>query len=236
MQEITMKKVVLFGNSLYAESLYFCLTDDSSFEVAGFTVDQEYISDDTLFGLPVVPFEDVESMFPPDEYSMLLALSFQRLNRLREEKYFQAKAKGYALITYISSRINQRPELVIGDNCIVNENTTIGPLVKIGNNVTIGPNVVIGHHVSISDHCFISAGTVILGGVTLGPYCLIGANSTINERLTIAGECLISSGITISANTQEKGVYLGPQPELLNMTSEEVREWLTWPVSRRSKP
>jgi sugar O-acyltransferase (sialic acid O-acetyltransferase NeuD family) len=228
-----MKKIILFGDSLYAESVYFSLTYDSSFEVVGFTVDQEYINEDTLIGMPVVPFEHVESIFSPSEHGMLLALSYQRLNRLREEKYYQARAKGYDLITYISSKTTTWPGLIIGDNCVVSENTTIGPRVEIGNNVTIGPSVVLGHHVAIKDHCFISAGAVILGGVTVEPYCLLGANSTVKEGVTIAGECLIGSGVTITNDTREKGVYLGPSPELLNKSSDEVREWLTWPVSAR---
>lgn len=228
-----MKKIVLFGNSIYAESVYFSLRYDSSFEVVGFTVDQEYIGDNTLSGLPVVPFEHVESTFPPAEHQMFLALSFQRLNRLREEKYYQAKAKGYEFITYISSKTTTWPGLIIGDNCLASEYTTIGPRVEIGNNVTIGPNVTIGHHVVIKDHCFISAGVVILGGVTVGPYCLIGASSTINEGITIASECLIGSGVTITNSTREKGVYLGQAPELLSKPSDEVRDWLTWPVGQR---
>ncbi len=228
-----MEKVVLFGNSIYAESLYYWLTYDSTFEVAGFTVDREYINEDTLCGRPVVPFEQVESTFHPSSHKMLLALSFQRLNRLREEKYYQAKAKGYALITYLSSKATTWPGLISGDNCVVSEYASIGPRSEIGNDVTIGPNVVIGHHVVIKDHCFISAGSVILGGVTVGPYCLVGANATIKEGVTIAGECLIGSGVTITDDTREKGVYLGQSPELLSKPSDEVRDWLTWPVSSR---
>lgn len=226
-----MKKIILFGNSIYAESVYFYLTFDSSFEVAAFTVDRDYINEDTLCGLPVVPFEQVESIFPPCEYDMFLALSYQQLNRLREIKCSQARSKGYELITYISSKSTTWPELIIGDNCLVSENTSISPRVKIGNNVTIGPNVVIGHHVEIKDHCFISAGSVILGGVKVGPYCLIGANSTINEGVSIAGDCLIGSGATITNDTREKGVYLCPSPELLSITSDEMRDWLSWPVN-----
>jgi sugar O-acyltransferase (sialic acid O-acetyltransferase NeuD family) len=228
-----MKKVILFGNSLYAESIYWILTYDSSFEVAGFTVDRAFMHEHNLCGLPVVPFEEVESIFPPAEFDMMLALSFQGLNRLREEKYYQAKAKGYELITYVSSKTSLWSGTAIGDNCLLDQNTAIGPRAEIGNNVTIGPNVVIGHHVVIKDHCFISAGAVLLGGVTVGPYCLIGASSTINEGVSIAGECLIASGVTISSHTRPKGVYLGPAAELLGKSSDEVREWLTWPVAPR---
>jgi sugar O-acyltransferase (sialic acid O-acetyltransferase NeuD family) len=223
-----MKKVVLFGCGRYAESVYYSLACSSSFDVAGFTVDSQYMTQESLAGLPVVPFERVEAVFPPEEYDMLLPLSFQRLNRLREEKYHQAKARGYSLVTFISPRATTMPGLVIGDNCIVCENTSIGHCVEIGNNVSIGPNVVICHHAVIKDHCFISPGVVILGSVTIGPYTLLGANSTIKEKGAIGAECLVGAGVTITTDTPERGVYLGAAPELLSKSSDEVREWLTW--------
>jgi sugar O-acyltransferase (sialic acid O-acetyltransferase NeuD family) len=223
-----MKKVVLFGCGRYAEGVYYSLACDSCLEVAGFTVDLRYRTRESLAGLPVVPFEQVEAVFPPDEYDMMLPLSFQRLNRLREEKYHQAKAKGYTLATYVSPRAVIMPGVTIGDNCVVCENTSIGPCVEIGNNVIIGANVVISHHAVIKDHCFISPGVVILGSVTVGPYSLLGANSTVKEKGAIAAECLVGAGVTITTDTRERGVYLGAAPELLGKSSDEIREWLTW--------
>jgi sugar O-acyltransferase (sialic acid O-acetyltransferase NeuD family) len=228
-----MKKIILFGNGFYAESVYLSLLYDSSLEISAFTVDRQYLNEHTLSGLPVAPFEEIDSLFPPAEHKMLLPLSYQRLNRLRAEKYHQARAKGYEMITYISSRSTVCPDAKIGDNCLIGDNVSIGPRVVIGNDVTIGPNAVIGHHVMIGDHNFISAGAVVLGGAGIGPYCLIGANATINEGVSIAGESLIASGVTITNHTREKGVYLGSSPELLSKPSDEVSEWLTWPVTPR---
>jgi len=230
-----MKKVILFGNNRWAEFVYFFLTHDSSYEVAGFTVDPEYIIEDKLFGLPVVPFEKVEKIFPPTEYAMLVAISYQGMNRLREEKYHQAKSKGYELINYISSKALTWPGLIIGDNCLVFEHASLNPFIKIGNNVTIGAGVLIGHHSVIHDHCFISSGTIILGSVTVGPYCLIGANVAIKEKVTIPGDCVIGSGVAISKDTREKGVYIGRAPELLPKPSDSLRSWLTW-SAKTQKP
>src|SRR3972149_4908479 len=98
-----MEKVVVFGNGLWAETVHMCLTHDSPYEVAGFTVDPEYIQEPKLLGLDVVSFEEVESVYPPGVYKMLVPLSYQKMNRLREEKYYQAKEKGYAFISYVSS-------------------------------------------------------------------------------------------------------------------------------------
>lgn len=223
-----MEKIVLFGNASVACHYYVCLSHDSPYEVAAFTVDRAYIKEDTLLGLPVVPFEDIESIFPPDEYKMLAALGFSKVNRFRAEKYSQAKAKGYELISYVSSRATTWPGLVVGDNCFIGDNAAIGPFVKIGNNVMILPGAVIGHHSVIKDHCFLSAGTVVLGGVTVEPYCVLGANSTIKDLITVAGECIIGAGVTITKNTEERGVYVNRPPELIPKPSNELASWLTW--------
>lgn len=224
-----MEKVVVFGNRLFAELIYFYLTHDSPYEVAAFTVDREYIKEDTLFGLSVVPFEDVESILPPAECKMLVSIGF-RLNRLREERYYQAKAKGYQLINYISSKSITWPGLVIGDNCLIFENAVIQPFVEIGNSVIIGPGSIIGHHSIIRDHCFVSADVVVLGGVTVEPYCLLGANATIKGGVTIGSECIIGAGVSMFKDTQERGVYIDESPEPLPKPSNELRTWLTWTV------
>jgi len=232
-----MEKIIIFGNSVFAEHIYFLLTHDSQYEVVAFTVDRIYIKSDTLFGLPVVPFETVESFFPPPQHRMTVAVSFQRVNRLREEKYYQAKAKGYDLISYLSSRAMVFPGLAVGDNCVILENAIIGPYVEIGNNITVASGAIIGHHAVLKDHCFISPGAVILGGVTVEEYCLIGANATVKEEVKIARECLIGSGVSITKNTQEGGVYFNPPPELYPKRSDELRTWLMWPVrSHKSSP
>lgn len=225
-----MEKIVLFGNSVFAENIYFLLTHDSSYQVAGFTVDGAYIKNDNLFGLPVVPFETVESVFSPSEYKMSIPLSFQRVNRLREEKYCQAKHKGYQLINYVSSRVTSYPGLRIGDNCIIMENAVIAPFAEIGNDVIIASGAMIGHHVVLKNHCFISPGAIILGGVTVEEYCLIGANATVKEEVTVARECLLGSGVSITRNTQERGVYFNPPAALYSKRSDVLRTWLTWPV------
>jgi sugar O-acyltransferase (sialic acid O-acetyltransferase NeuD family) len=228
-----VEKVIIFGNGVFAEHIYYLLTYDTSHEVVGFTVDEKYIQDDRLFGLPVIPFESIDARFPPSEHRMTVAVSFQRVNRLREEKYEQAKTKGYGLINYCSPKATTYPNLVRGDNSIILENAIIGPFVRIGNNVIVASGAIIGHHTVLKDHCFISPGAVVLGGATIGEYCLIGANVTVKEEVTVARESLVGSGVTIARNTLEKGVYFSPPAELYPKRSDELRTWLTWPVRSR---
>jgi sugar O-acyltransferase (sialic acid O-acetyltransferase NeuD family) len=224
-----VEKVVLFGNAKVASLNYFYLNHDSPYEVVAFTVDQAYIKEDTFCGLPVVPFEEIESIYPPDEYKMSAALGFRKVNRFRAEKYSQAKAKGYELISYVSSRATTWPGLVVGENCFIYESSVVGPFAKIGNNVVIAGGI-IGHHSVIMDHCFLAAGSVVLGGVTVEPYCVLGANSTIKDKITIARECIIGAGVTVTKDTIERGVYMSKSAELLPKRSDELSTWLTWGV------
>lgn len=87
---------------------------------------------------------------------MLVAVFASRVNKVRAEKYHQAKAKGYELISYIGSKTTTWPGLVVGDNCIVSANY-IEPFAEIGNNVIIRTGCVIGHHSVIKYHCFLGA-------------------------------------------------------------------------------
>ena len=229
-----MDRVVVYGNGVFAELMCYHLTHDSPYEVAGFTVDGKYLGAEKVLGLPVVPFEDVEVAFPPRDHKMIVPVSFQRLNHLREKKYSQAKTKGYQLISYVSSKAVTYADLKMGDNCVILESAVVAPFVKIGNNVIIASSVIVGHHSRVRDHCFISPGAVILGGVTINEYSLIGANATVKEEVTVSRECLIGSGVSISRDTKEKGVYLNPPPQLQAKRSDELRTWLMWPVRTRS--
>lgn len=56
-----MGKVVLFGNRAVASILYSYLSEKIDFEVVAFRVDRKFIKEDTLFDLPVIPFDEVEA-------------------------------------------------------------------------------------------------------------------------------------------------------------------------------
>lgn len=224
------EKVILFGNSVFAENLFFLLTLDAHYEVAAFTVDREYVRDDSLHGVPVVAFDTVQSLFPPSGYKMLLPVSFQKVNRIREEKFTQAKEKGYQFISYVSPRSTVYPGLVTGDNCVILENVVIEPYVTIGNNVIIATGAIVGHHAVIKDHCFISPGAVILGGVTVEEKCLIGASATVKEEVIVARECVIGTGVVITRNTREYGVYTNPPPRLHRKRSDQLSMLVTLPT------
>src|SRR4051794_27792674 len=99
-----MSKLIIFGAGDIARLAHFYFTHDTAHEVCAFTVDEPYRKSDTLFDLPLVPFEDVAGTYPPSDYQMFVGLSYARMNTLRAVKYDQAKSAGYQLVSYVSSR------------------------------------------------------------------------------------------------------------------------------------
>jgi len=217
-----MAKVVIFGNGQIASVAYFYLVQDTSHDVVAFTVDRKYIHEEKLFELPVVPFEEVETLFPASENKMLVMISYQKVNKLRSEKYHQAKEKGYELISYVSSKATVYPELNIGDNCFIMENNVIQPFVEIGNDIIMWSGNHIGHHTVIKDHCFLASHVVVSGSVTIEPYCFLGVNATIRDNITISRECIIGAGALILKSTKAKGVYIGPPARLHSKDSSQI--------------
>ncbi|MEJ2715519.1 MAG: acetyltransferase, partial [Deltaproteobacteria bacterium] len=225
-----MARVVIFGSAKMAVMSHFYLTHDSPHEVVAFTVDREFLKEDTVCGLHVVPFEAVERAYPPTEYKMFVAMQFGRLNRSRAEKYQEAKDKGYELISYVSSKAVVWPGLVLGDNCYIGEGSVIQPFVEIGNDVIVACGGIVGHDSVIGDHCFLASHCVVLGCAKIEPYCFLGANSTIVDVARVGRESIVGAGVLITGNTKPKSVYVGKAGELLPKRSDEVGQWLTWPV------
>jgi acetyltransferase-like isoleucine patch superfamily enzyme len=173
-----VENVVIYGNGPVATTIYHSLIRIAAYEVRAFTVDRESIASHELLGRPVIPFDEIQRIYLPETHRMLIAVGYCKTNRLRAERYHQAKAKGYTLITYISPKATIEPGVSVGDNCLVGTNTVIQPSVTIGSDVLIRDNIFIGHGATIGDHCYIGSGAVILGRAAIGDYTLIGANVT----------------------------------------------------------
>jgi sugar O-acyltransferase (sialic acid O-acetyltransferase NeuD family) len=217
-----MARLVIFGAGDIARLAHYYFTRDSEHEVAAVTVDQKYIEEDSFLKLPVVAFEDVAKRYPPQHYKMFVAMSYAKMNRLRAEKYYQAKGLGYDLVSYVSSRCSLLTDYPVGDNCFILEDNTIQPFVKIGNDVTLWSGNHIGHDATIDDHCFLASHIVVSGHVHIHPYCFIGVNATLRNSIEIASETLIGAGAIIMKNTEPKGVYLPQRAELFKKKSDEI--------------
>lgn len=214
------KKVIIFGDSAFAEIAYEYFTHDSDYEVVGFTVSKEFLKKDSMFDLPIYPFEEIENKFPPAAYEMHIALVYNQLNRIRVRFYKEAKDKGYRLANYISSKAFVWHNVEIGDNCFVFEDNTIQPFVKIGSNNVLWSGNHIGHHSKIGDHNFISSHVVVSGFCEIGDSNFMGVNSTMGNNLRLGNDCLVGSFVHIVKHIESGSLMRG--------TPNKADEMSTW--------
>lgn len=203
------RKLIVIGDTAFAEIAYEYFTYDSEYEVVGFSVERDFLKRDRLFGLPVVEFENITSQFAPGEHSFFAANVYTQRNMLRSRLYREAKELGYAPASYVSSRAFVWRNCSIGEHCFIFENNVVQPFVTIGNNVVLWSGNHIGHHSTIHDHCFISSHVVISGFCQIGEACFMGVNSTVANNLTIGRNCIVGAGALILGDVGDNETAVG---------------------------
>ncbi|MAZ66597.1 MAG: transferase [Kangiellaceae bacterium] len=218
-----IKKIVIFGAGDIAQLAHYYFTYDSDYEVVAFTVDRNFIKGSDFCGLPVHPFdESLTKKFPSDEFKLFIALSYSQLNQVRKQKYCEAKALGYELASYISSKATILTDN-IGDNCFILEDNTLQPFTSIGPNTTLWSGNHIGHHSSIGAHNFIASHVVVSGGVTIGNECFIGVNATLRDHICVGDKCVIGAGVILMADAGAEGLYKASSTKRASVPSSKLK-------------
>jgi sugar O-acyltransferase (sialic acid O-acetyltransferase NeuD family) len=205
-----MPKLLIYGTGLIAEVAEFYFRTDSAYDVVAFTNAREFIKEDTFRDRQVLAFEEIADLYPPGEHAIFVALGYAKTNKIRQGRVAEAKAKGYACASYVSSRALCFGE-ARGENCFILENNVIQPFVTIGNNVTLWSGNHIGHHSRIGDNCFVSSHVVISGACDIGPNCFLGVNATIQDNIKLGSFVVVSPGAVVKRDCEERSVVQPPE-------------------------
>ena len=221
--ESNRKNLIIIGLGETADIAYEYFTYDSEYDVVAFSVNEKFLSSKYYYQLPVVPFEQLEKTYSPDNYDVYVAISYTQLNRVRKMMYDNVKAMGFKCANYISSKAFVWRNVEIGDNCMIMENNVIQHKVKIGNNVILWSGNHIGHLTQIQDHAYISSHVVISGFCKIGESCFLGVNSSFNDSLVIEDDVVTGNGAIVTKNLEKGKVYVGnPAKPLQKITSYSV--------------
>jgi len=216
-----MKDLIIFGNSKIADVVYYYASNECNYNIVAFTVDKKFIFEETFHGLPVIPFDEVEKKYEPDNFNMFVAIGYQDLNRLREQKYKEAKAKGYEIISIISPETKIPKNIITGENCFIMPPAIIHPNVVIGNNVFVWNGAMIGHHTTIGDNCWLTSCANISGVVKVGKNCFFAVNSTIGHGINIGDDCFIGANALVTKNLGNKKVVIAESSKEFRLDSDQ---------------
>jgi sugar O-acyltransferase (sialic acid O-acetyltransferase NeuD family) len=217
------RPLVIIGAGEFAQIACEYFQHDSDYDVVAFSVEKNYLSQASLAERPVVAYESLVELYPPDEVDAFVAIPASQLNRLRTRFYQDAKSKGYRLATYVSSRAFVWRNAEVGENSFIFENNVIQPFVRVGNNCVLWSGNHVGHRTVIRDNVFIASHAVISGYCEIGGSSFVGVNTTFNDRVKVAQDCVIGSGALVVRDTEPGRVYVGsPARALADRSSLDV--------------
>jgi sugar O-acyltransferase (sialic acid O-acetyltransferase NeuD family) len=214
--------IVIFGAGDIARLADYYFMNDSEHRVVAFAVDHDYLRGGAFLGRPLIDFALVSERFPPSDFGLFVALSYAKMNRARAAKYAEARAKGYTLVSYVSSRCTFLSEQPAGANCFILENNTVQPFVEIGEDVIMWSGNHIGHDVVVEDHCFISSHVVLSGHVHVERYCFLGVNSAVGPTVRLGQSTILGAGAVVLADTEPESVYVPGRSIRLGKSSLEI--------------
>jgi sugar O-acyltransferase (sialic acid O-acetyltransferase NeuD family) len=201
------RKLVIVGDSSFAEIACEMFEVAGNHEVAAFAVHREYLKRQDLLGRPVCALEDIDRLIPPADADAFVALTYRELNRARTRLCAEMKKKGYRLATYVSPAAFVWRNVTIGENCFIFENNVVQPFVKIGDNVILWSGNHIGHHSTIEDNVFVASHVVISGHVTVGSNTFLGVNATVADTVKIGVDNWIGPNALVTKDTEDDAMY-----------------------------
>lgn len=203
-----MTDIIVFGIGKIADVVVCLLEAQSGLTVRGFTCDRAFVTGQENHGRRVVPFDEIESAFPPATHRMLVAIGYHDLNRVRADRCRDAMAKGYDLVSWISPAAHVPASCSFGANCVVMPGAALQPYSRLGNGVFVWDNSVVGHHATIGDYCWLASNCTISSAGTLGARCFVGVNAAIGHNLDVGADSFISAGAVITRSAEPGGVYI----------------------------
>jgi sugar O-acyltransferase (sialic acid O-acetyltransferase NeuD family) len=215
-----VSRLIVFGTGGFGQLARFYFERDSPHEVVAFTVDEPVSHE--FEGLPLVAFAQLPELFAPGRHAMFVAIGYRHVNRLRAAACERARALGYELVSYVSSKASHWGDTRIGDNCFIFEDNTLQPFVTLGHGVVLWSGNHIGHHATIEDYCFLTSHVVVSGYTRVGAYSFLGVNAALRDGIEIGRSNVIGAGALMMRSTQDHEVYVPERTRPRPQRSDEI--------------
>lgn len=218
-------KLIIYGNGTMASLfLFFARTE---FEVVAFTVDRSLITEPTLESLPVIPFDEISARCPPANHTMITAVGFVEMNRVRQQKYQEAQAMGYRFGRYVHPSVVRHANVEIGENTVVLDHVAIHPYSRLGKGVFVCSNASFGHGCVLDDFCWVNSGVSVGGETHVGPGCFLGINATLADNISLGAHCYVGANTLVASSTQTNEVLISASAEKFPLDSAAFLRFIT---------
>ena len=205
------------GAGKIAEVAYHCFSTDGDREVAAFSVEDEFHTDDVYLDLPLVRISELKKRFPPESFDVFIAVGYQEINGLRARLFSQCRDLGYNFASYCSPSAWVYRGFEVPKNFFLMASSVIQPGVVVEDNVFIFSGVMIGHHSRIGPHSWLASGAAVGGSVDLEEKCFLGMNAAISHEIKIGERSLIGAGALVTRDVGVNSVVIQKESDTIRL-------------------
>ena len=114
--------------------------------------------------------------------------------------HLQARARGYKLISYVSSRATVFPDTESATTASSFEDTAIQPFTAIASSTVLW-SCSVGHYSRVGDHAALVPHVAVAGHCDSDAYIYAGNNSSIHDGIHLAEGTFVGMGAAVTRNT-----------------------------------
>lgn len=197
-----MKPFVLIGAGQFAEYVRYMLEEELNEMVVAFATNKEYhvAGQEKKDGLPIVDYEDIRKLYPPEQYSVAVAFLGSDMFSAREKAFRECAVWGYQLPNIIHSSV-VRQAVTMGQGNIIGAGTVFGPFTRLGDGNVFFDLSFTAHNVTVGSFNLLTANVSPMGNCVIGNHCFIGAGCVINNRVTLADYTLVGANAYVKNDT-----------------------------------
>ena len=168
-----MKEFIIIGNGSYARMMkrYIDLTDFG--QAAAYAVEESFIRELEMDGLPVLPLEQLKETGSPETHSLIMGIGYTKMGNVREKIFRQCKALGFTFENYIHPTVIMEKNVTIGEGNNILEGVILEEGVVLGDANLLFGGSLIAHETTVGDYNTFS----VKAHVTIEDYVLLGASA-----------------------------------------------------------
>ena len=203
------------------------------FNVIGFAVNEGFKDKDQFCGLPVYRLETLKNENLGD-FSLFIALLWNRLNGDRKRLFDYCKGQGFKLANLISPLSVLRSP-INGENCWIHDFVVIQNESIIESDVAMMSGTLIGANTRIGPHCFFGAQSVLGGGCTIGERSFVGIKATVFDDTRIGRMCIIGACAAVKRNLPDYSKWATSSDNITikQYAENEIEEKLMFSKNKR---
>lgn len=186
------KKLIIFGTGSFAKTCKKYFDRYTDYEFTNFIYDGDSYSNEDYVNLKLV-----ESVYPPTDYIVFVAVGYTKMNCIREKYFKTFKNMGYVFANFVHPNVVWWDDSELGGNCFIFENNVVQSNCLIEDNVILWSGNHIGHDTTIGCNSWITSHVVIYSKVFIGNNSFIGSNVNIRDSLKVGKFNFIGAGSNV---------------------------------------